>query len=467
LSRPEYVVRHAAVALWNRSFVCLTVGSLVSRLGTAIFDVVLAWWLVQETGSALPVGYVLAAATIPTILLGPIGGVLVDRWNKKYVLVAADLVAAGAAAAVAAMAYLDAVRLPLLVASAFVLGASTAVFKPALRALVPALVDKRHLVRANSVSTGITESTKVVGPVIGGWLLAIAVLGVPGAFALNAVSYLASAAAGLAVDYRHRRTGPPPGGVAAQLRAGIGYVNRLPVLRRLLVLCGVVNFFLVSGTVLLPVYVRDSLHGSGRLYSLVLTAEAVGGIAAAVAFLVAPTSRRQTGRLGWFLLLSGVCLGLFPLPGSGAGLALLAFGQGLFMSAFNTLFFTYVQDVTDPDFLGRVLSIVYVVAMAVMPLSYLTFGYLGDRVVESAFLVAGAGTVLCAVPFLGVVRSGSWASRPSARVRQTAAPTFAKRWPASASTVAAAAVRPPAACTSPSPSSNRARTSWSPAVRAR
>ncbi|MEU8391005.1 MFS transporter, partial [Micromonospora sp. NPDC048843] len=93
--------------LWNRDFVTVAISNLVSRAGTVVFDVVLAWWLVRETGATVVAGYVLAASTLPIALLSPLSGVLVDRWNKKWVLIVTDAVSAIAAGAVAVMAYQD------------------------------------------------------------------------------------------------------------------------------------------------------------------------------------------------------------------------------------------------------------------------------------------------------------------------------------------------------------------------
>lgn len=392
--------------LWNRDFLTVAVSNLVSRAGTVVFDVVLAWWLVQRTGSTVVSGYVLAASTLPIAVLSPLSGVLVDRWNKKRVLVVTDAVSAVAAGAVAAMAYRDVVNIPALVACSAALGACASLFKPAIRSIVPAVVAKERLTKANSLTTNFAETTKVVGPLLGAALIAVPGVGVPGALLVNAVSFAISSAAQGMISFR-----PVPGtaraeGVAAGLAAGLRYLGRQRLIRNLLLLCGMVNFFLVAYTILLPLYVSHVLHEGSGAYSSALTAEALGGVAITVLFL-ARRSRdddgghgTRPGSLAWYIVAAGVAVALIPLIPVLPALLALSFVQGAVMGAFNTFFFTYVQQMVDPDYLGRVFALVYMTAVAVMPVSYLVFGYLGGHLITMAFLYTGVATVVIALPFL-------------------------------------------------------------------
>jgi MFS family permease len=389
----------AVTRLWNRDFASLATGNLISRLGTVIFDVVLAWWLVQATGSAVYLGYILAASYLPIAVLGPFAGVLVDRWNKKWIMVWADVVSGLAATAVAIMAAHRYVNLPLLMVCCFVIGSCTAIFKPAIRAIVPVLVGKSWLVKANSVTNNFSEATKVVGPMVAGALIASSIAGIPGALAVNAASFFVSALLQLLIRHVHVIS-PGPVDVLRRLREGLAYIWAQPLVRRLVLLAGAVNIFLVSFNVILPLYVTRVLHGSSGVYSAVLGAEAVGGVAITLVFLLRKEVTPRPTLLAWFILAGGVSLGAIPLVPTVAGLVSMAFAQGFFIAAFNTLLFSYIQQVVAEDFLGRVFSIVYMIAIAVMPVSYIGFGYLSEHTVRWTFLFAGLGTVLCCIPLL-------------------------------------------------------------------
>jgi DHA3 family macrolide efflux protein-like MFS transporter len=397
----EVVVRPPAGprSLLNRSFVCVAGSDSVSRLGTVVFDFVLAWWLVRETGSSRYLGYLLAAASMPIVLLGPFGGVLADRWNRKWIMFWSDLAGGVAAAIVALMAYRGRLNLPVLILCTLALGICASISRPAMRAIVPVLIAKERLGKANSVTNNISEAAKVVGPMLGGMLIALPLVGIPGALLVNAISFWCSAALQLFVRYSHQeRTGST--GMLVRLGEGMRYVWRHRLIRNMILLSGSVNFFLVSFNVLLPIYVRGALHQSAGDYSVALSAQALGGVTVTVAFLLARDIQPRPRLLAWPVAMAGVALGAIPLVPTAAGLAGLALAEGLFIAAFNTLFFTHVQQVVGEDFLGRTFSIIYMVAIAVMPASYLVFGYLGDYLWRWAFCLAGIGTVCCSLPFL-------------------------------------------------------------------
>ncbi|MET8045509.1 MFS transporter [Micromonospora sp. NPDC005215] len=387
-------------SLYHRSFIALVSGGFVSALGTVVFDLVLAWWVVSTTGSAVLTGYLLAAALAPIAFIGPIGGVLSDRWNKKAILIVTDVISGAVAFGVALMAYGNALNVPLLALSCFALGTCTALYRPAARSIVPLLVRERHLVKANSVSTNLTETTKAVGPLLGAALIAMPVIGVGGAMVLNGVSFWLSALAAAAIRYTHVTNGKDISTVMTDLRAGFRYINSRVLIRNMVILCAAVNFFLIAFNILLPLYVTEVLHGSSAIYGRALTAEAVGGIAVTLLLLflhdIVPTNRL----LAALIAAGGMALTLIPVVPAVAGLLLFAAAQGFFVGGFNTLFFAYIQKEVSQQFLGRVFSVVYMAAIGVMPIAYISWGYIGDYALRWGFVYAGLGTVLCSVPFL-------------------------------------------------------------------
>lgn len=388
--------------IWNRDFLTVAVSNLVSRTGSVVFDVVLAWWLVQRTGSTVASGYVLAASTLPIAVLSPVSGVLVDRWNKKHVLVAADLVSGVAALWVAIMATQNTVNLPLLIVSSAVLAACASLFKPAIRSIVPAVVANERLTKANSLTSNFAEATKVVGPMLGAVLIAMPGVGVSGALLVNALSFAVSALAQATITYVPKPREAASESVLEGLKAGVRYLRVRTVVRNLLLMCGAVNFFLVAYTILLPLFVTRVLHQGSGSYSSALTAEALGGVAVTAVLLVRREFQPEPATLARYIIATGVIVALIPAMPTLPMLLALSFAQGALMAAFNTLFFTYVQEVVASDFIGRVFSLVYMMAIAVMPISYLTFGYLGGHIIGQAFLYTGIGTVLIGLPFLRI-----------------------------------------------------------------
>jgi DHA3 family macrolide efflux protein-like MFS transporter len=383
----------------NRSFGALATGSFLSLIGTAVFDLVLAWWIVSETGSAVATGYLLAASLAPIAFIGPIGGVLSDRWNKKTILIVTDVLSGAIVMGVAALVHQGVVNVPLMVAASFLLGTCCALYRPAARSILPQLVDQRNLVRANSISTNLIETTKAVGPMLGAALIAIPAIGVTGAIIVNGLSFWASAAATLLITYRHTATGKNLTSVRRDLRDGFTYVKDQVLIRNMVLLCGAVNFFLVAFNILLPVYLTKVLHASSSTYGYALTAEAVGGIAISVILLLWKNVTVTNRLLVTLLVAGGASLALMPaVSGTGELLALCA-AQGFFVGGFNTLFFTHIQTEVRQEYLGRVFSVVYMVAIGVMPVAYVIWGYIGDSSIRWSLAYAGIGTILCGLPF--------------------------------------------------------------------
>jgi MFS transporter, DHA3 family, macrolide efflux protein len=243
--------------------------------------------------------------TLPIAVLSPVSGVLVDRWNKKRVLVAADAVSGLAALAVAIMAFQDTVNLPALVASSAVLAASASLFKPAIRSIVPAVVAKERLAKTNSLTTNFAETTKVVGPVPGAALIAVPGVGVPGALLVNALSFAVSALAQSTITYVPEPRGALSESVVDGPKVGIRYLRSQSLVRNLLLMCGAVNFFLVAYTILLPLYVTRVLHQGSGSYSSALTAEALGGVAVTVLFLARREVQPKPSVLAWYIIATG------------------------------------------------------------------------------------------------------------------------------------------------------------------
>jgi MFS transporter, DHA3 family, macrolide efflux protein len=389
----------AASTTSRKSFGALATGDFISLLGTAVFDLALAWWVVSKTGSAVLTGYILAATLAPIAFIGPVGGVLCDRWNKKKIIIITDVISGGVAVGIAVLVHHGVVNVPLLLTGCFVLGTCASLHRPAVRSMVPTLVSDHYLVRANSISTNLSETTKAVGPMLGAALVAIPSVGTAGALTINGLSFWAAAASETFIAYRHNATGKNIAGVGKDLRDGFVYIGRHILIRNMVVLCGVVNFFLVAFNILLPVYVTRVLHGTSSTYGHALTAEAVGGIAVSLAMLLYRDVTVSNRRLAALITAGGSALALMPLVPNQPGLLVLSAAQGLFVGAFNTLFFTHIQKTVSQEYLGRIFSVVYMVAIGVMPLSYIAWGYVGDFAIRWSLAYAGIGTILCSVPF--------------------------------------------------------------------
>jgi MFS family permease len=184
-------VRAALAAFRSKPFRLLFAGELVSLLGTAVAPVALAFAVLDLTGSATDLGYVLAAGWLPQIVFILIGGVLGDRLPRNLVMVGANLLSAAAQGASAGLLLAGVARPWHLAVLAAARGTATALFFPAAQAVVPEIVEAELLQPANALIRLATSSSTVLGAGVGG--LAVAAAGPGWAIAFDAFTYLASA----------------------------------------------------------------------------------------------------------------------------------------------------------------------------------------------------------------------------------------------------------------------------------
>jgi MFS family permease len=199
--------------LGNRSFQLLSMGQLASTVGDLCYAVALPWFVLSSHGGPVELGTVLACYGVPRTVLIPVGGVLADRWGPRVVMLAADVARCLLVCALVVVAARHTASLVVLASIAALIGAGEGLFLPASFTIIPSIVEPEQLQTANSVSTALNQVGSLLGPVLGGLLVATA--GPAPAFAVDAASFAISALA-LAL----LRTRPRPAGEAAEESAG-------------------------------------------------------------------------------------------------------------------------------------------------------------------------------------------------------------------------------------------------------
>ncbi|HEU5008247.1 MAG TPA: MFS transporter [Jatrophihabitantaceae bacterium] len=299
--------------LHNRSFSRLLAALAVSQLGDWLYNVALLAFVFERTHSATWLGATTAARVLPIVLLGPLAGILGDRFDRRVVMVLSDVArAATMLALVAVVEYgLPIWLVPVLAAVAT---AAASPYPSCVAASVPRLVPREQLPSANALRAAVGPLAIVAGPAIGAVLLAMA--GVAWAFALNAVTFVASAVLVLAVPqrdaFRPSGSAEREPGVWAAVTVGARELLRRPDASRLVgadVLCSLC--YGVQTVLLVAVSVRLGWHDSG--YGLLLGAIGAGGF---VGTTLAPRVLRALGGQhapALALLTVGICLPLLAI----------------------------------------------------------------------------------------------------------------------------------------------------------
>jgi MFS family permease len=415
--------------LRRRDFGLLWAGGLISETGDWFLLVGLPVWVLQVTGSSLVTATVFLVGLLPGLVVGPLAGVLVDRWDRRRTLVAVSLAQA-------------AFLLPLLAVDGrhrlwvvyLVMAAEAALAQlndPARNALVPTLVARDDLVGANALIGLNANLARLAGSPLGGLLVELA--GLPGLVIGDAVSFLLGAALlGLVrrpspaepAEPREVSTAPASPGVVGEWVDGLRVTLGDRGLRWGLVVNGLAAVAQGIFTVLFVLFVTRELGGDGADVGLLRGVQAIGGLLGGLV-VVGLARRLEPGRLLGISLLvfAAVDLAIWNGPALTTGEWLYL---GLFVAAgipgigFLTGLTALVQERTDEAYLGRVFATYYGSFNGLMAVGMLLAGLLGDAVGVVPVLNGQAGLYLLAgvvaVATLGRVRPGRY-PRTSKRVR--------------------------------------------------
>jgi MFS family permease len=370
--------------LRNARFLRLWIGQGTSFVGDAVSIVALVVLVVEITGSASAVGGALFARLLPTIA-SPLAGVIADRVDRRIVLVASDL-----ARAVLVLGLVFARDLATIYVLIFLMGLARTVFNPTVRAAFPSVVGEGDLTRANALIGGTFSASIMVGPALGGLL--VASIGVEAAFLADAVTYLISAILLSRVPLP-RREGVEEEGFVRELRSGFGYLigARVPLA---IVVGAFLTILTINATVPAEVFLAKDTFAAGDVGYGLLVSLWGGGMVLGSAMMVVLGDRINLVLL-YFL---SIFVGAFALVGTGlAPVFVLALGaltvEGAATGIDNVATDTILQKRVPEAFLGRVFSIRFLGYSAGEALAYPAGGLLVDAFgPRSTYVLAGIAT---------------------------------------------------------------------------
>jgi MFS family permease len=379
-------------ALRHRNFQLYVGGQLVSLAGTWMQSIAQGWLIYQISGSEAMLGVVGFAGAIPAFFISPWAGVVIDRVDKRKLLVATQVASMLLAFVLAALTFSNLVQVWHVILLAVCLGAVNSFDSPARQAFVVEMVGRDDLPNAIALNSMTFNAARIIGPAFGGLLLAT--VGSAWCFAINGLSFLAVIISLLAMRLnlapRRREQGSP----WEQLKSGVTYSMRQPDLRGLLLLALFFSTFGLAYMTVLPAFADRVLHGGATGYGLLTSAAGLGAVTGA--FVVATYGDRgYRGRILFTAaMLFPVALALFAVNTNFFVGLLLAYLLGVgFMFQFtliNTLLQTRVEDAMR----GRVMSLYTLTLFGFSPFGNLLVGALSESIGLSTALLAMAAITL-------------------------------------------------------------------------
>lgn len=402
-SEPEVTEKNKSTGkLWTLNFFLLWQGQLVSALGDVVYEIALGFWVLAVTGSTGLMGTLMAASSLPRILIAPFAGVIVDRCNRRNMMVLMDLIRGVVITAVGISALLGFVQIWMVFAAGIILGICAAFFNPTVSSSIPDIVPRDKLIPANSALNMVNTGVNILANPLGGFMYQV--LGAPIMFLTNGISYLGSAFTEIFIkipkierkvkaEHSAQSTGDS---FKQELKEGFKFVWNFKGLRYLIIAVAFLNFFANMGIILiLPLFQRTQRLGAGK-YGIAI-ALLTGGMFAGMA-LTSMVKMPYEKRLIIFMI-SGVIFSVgfavFPMVNFEYMLVLL-FIAGFFNAIVNTFISASIQLTVPQDMRGKVFSIMNTVCGGLVPIAMAVGGILAEfiaikYIILACFSLSGIG----------------------------------------------------------------------------
>ncbi|PTR24134.1 putative MFS family arabinose efflux permease [Rhodococcus sp. OK519] len=345
--------RQTFAALANRNFRRFISGQAVSLIGTWMQLVAQSWLVLELTGSGTAIGLVVALQTLPVLLLGPYGGVIADRTDKRRLMIALQTMMGVQALVLGVLTLTGTVQLWHVYVLALLLGFNNCFENPARQSFLLEMVGPEHLRNAVSLQSTLVSASRIIGPAVAGVTIAAGGLGL--CFLLNAASFVAVVSSLVRLNVSELHPSPPMERARGQLREGLRYVRGNRNLAVPLLMMAFIGCLAFEFQVVLPI-VADQTFGAGsEAYGFMTAAMGIGAVCGGL--LVATWGRTGTR----VLIVAAAAFGFSMVAAAAApNLALVLVALmivGAVSIAFNSTTNSTLQLEAEPQMRGRVMAL--------------------------------------------------------------------------------------------------------------
>lgn len=390
--------------LRNRNFALLFSAGATSSIGSSLGSVALTWLVFAQTNSAPAVAYLGVSSIVAQLIFSLFAGTLSDRYNRRLIMIFSDVVRAVSLSVLVLMLYLAGFNLLLVLAVAFIVGASFTLFYPAERAFMPSLIRKDEVADANGLVMVTNSLFQATANAAGGAMVvavgALATIGLNSLTFLVSALFIASILVGRRIGSTSGATNPPRGSFLSDTVDGIKFLARWRGLFYLTLSAGFANFFFTMMTTFIVVFTSRALSGGAEVYGILLSLLALGFAPGAI--LVGRTN--AVGHAGWVWGFSSLAAGgaalLLAFSSNLPTAAAAVFLLGLALGYGNTTWLSVVQLIVPTEMQGRYFSVDQLGSFAVIPLGQIVGAFLIQAMgVQFEYVVASAGVVVASALF--------------------------------------------------------------------
>lgn len=376
---------------WKQKTVLFLLSQNISLFGSSLVSFAIIWHITLETSSGSWMTLLILCSLMPQVLVSLWGGVLADRYSRKYIIMLADGFIALATLLLAIFYWLGYGSLWLIMGISVVRSIGAGIQTPAVNAILPQIVPGEMLTRVNGINQTLNSTLMLLSPAAGG--AALAFLGIEWAFMADVIT----ASLGILVLYfmEFERTTPEREAQSAlkDLREGISYTFRSELLKYLVFYYGISFFLITPAAFLTPIMIERSFGPEVWRLTANEIVWTVGSLLGGAYVSYKGAFANKVKVIARCLIAYGVTFGLLGVAANFEAYLLIMGIAGIFLPIMVTAETVLIQERVEEMMLGRVFSIIHLIAASAMPLAMLIFGPLAD-IVRIEFILLGSGGLL-------------------------------------------------------------------------
>ena len=393
--------------LFTKNFTLLILGQLTSLFGNFILKLALSMYVLEATGSAAIFAGILSAATIPTILLSPLGGILADRADRRNIMVALDALT-GVSVLCAVLFLSESNAIAVISTLLIILSILGAFETPTVQACIPTMLQGDNIMKGNAVVNQVASLSYLIAPMLGGVLYAM--LGLEPVMYASVVCFFITALFECFIKLSYQRIqnqGSMLWIVKQDFLSSMRYISKEQTsISKMLLLTAFSRFFVMGITIVgLPFLVRTVLGLNAKYYGAAESALAVATILGSIAAGVLAEKLKihklsvLLASMGIFIIPAGI---VFILPVNAIikyGVTVVSFcGMQAVISIFSIFAVSLIQQRTPNHLIGKVMAYTSTVTLCVQPIGQIVYGFLFDRFYSAVyFVLIPTGIIVCIV----------------------------------------------------------------------
>ena len=392
--------------MWNKNFLLLWFGQAISQIGNRIYVMALAWYIVAVMESPGRMIVLFIISSLPSLVFGPLIGPLVEKWNKKKVIISCDVISGVLTALIATLIHFGYNWLWLIYMVCFLLNTVNLFFSPSVNSILPTIIPQDHYRQGTSLMKMMTFLSQIMGAAVGGMLVGF--FGVFWSIAINAASFLISALMSAFVSFKPVAAAAT-GKYFSDFKEGFRYLRRDTMLSGTLAIAVTVNLFLPSFIVLVPIIIKNGLNLDAIHYGIVDAAIPIGAVLVSLLLSLQKKKGESNPMRTLALSIAGIALVyvLVSYLRNFATMLLAGIVFGFLSNNVNIKVLSYFIEKVEPQFRGRVFSLLESLSYASISISYVIVSILSSKLdIYVVLLVNGVCLLSIAAASMLVMTKG-------------------------------------------------------------